>query len=37
MEKEEHISIKDKKRLTKKKIVDHYNINANGGNLGYDL
>jgi hypothetical protein len=34
MEKEEHISIKDKKQLTKKKLVDQYIINANGGNLG---
>jgi hypothetical protein len=32
MEKEEHISIKDIKKLSKKKLVDHFIINANGGN-----
>jgi hypothetical protein len=37
MEQGEHISISEKKQLTKKKLVDHYIINVNGGNLGFDL
>jgi hypothetical protein len=37
MEHGEHISISEKKQLTKKKLVDHYIINVNGSNLGSDL
>lgn len=33
----ERISISEKKQLPKKKLVDHYIINVNGGKLGFDL